>query len=31
MDYKSLILKTLGVYLVSSFTINAQVIQFKRF
>src|SRR5690606_8272952 len=31
MGYKSLFLKTLGVYLVSSFTINAQVIQFERF
>ena len=30
MNYKSLFFKTLGVYLVSIYTINAQVMQFER-
>ena len=31
MNYKTLFFKTLGVYLVSSYTINAQKMQFERF
>src|SRR5690606_14462640 len=31
MNYKTLFFKTLGVYLVSSYTINAQKMKFERF